>query len=349
MSGDSVNPHGLSEQCSPKRKASVEPQHHNVEDRLESPASHIDHCVICLCPVTERAIAVPCNHSSFDFVCLVNWLEHRSTCPLCTKEISNVEYDWASPTDFKSYKVTSTSSAPAKGQQAQPSRPTGFVSNDSIWTTNSHDFRGRGRFFRHRDETVEWGPPSVPRGRPDPNVAAIQRRRDIYRHRLYSLHVGSNAQSKYHDFTPLQFAESSHLQSRAKLWIRRELQVFSYLNPDQRQQHDEDARPSSSSASRHATAAAAVATTSASLAPNAEFLMHYLIAILKTVDIKDSSGHAQDLLSEFLGREHANLFLHELYAWLRSPYAKLEDWDRHVQYSRDRKQAVFPTSSSSSR
>ena len=38
------------------------------------------------------------------------------------------------------------------------------------------------------------------------------------------------------------------------------------------------------------------------------------------------------MLQEFLGRDNARLFLHELGAWLRSPYTKLEDWDRHVQY-----------------
>ena len=38
------------------------------------------------------------------------------------------------------------------------------------------------------------------------------------------------------------------------------------------------------------------------------------------------------MLSDFLGRENTRLFLHELRAWLRSPYEALADWDRHVQY-----------------
>lgn len=42
-----------------------------------------DSCVICLSAVTDRAVTVPCNHLSFDFVCLVSWLQERSTCPLC--------------------------------------------------------------------------------------------------------------------------------------------------------------------------------------------------------------------------------------------------------------------------
>lgn len=42
-----------------------------------------DPCVICLEPVSERAVASPCRHYSFDFLCLVSWLQERSACPLC--------------------------------------------------------------------------------------------------------------------------------------------------------------------------------------------------------------------------------------------------------------------------
>jgi hypothetical protein len=120
-------------------------------------------------------------------------------------------------------------------------------------------------------------------------------------------------------------ANSPDLQSRARMWIRRELRVFSFLHADgegranSATQSDESAPRGESSRSR--------------LSSNAEFLLTYIISILKTVDIKSSTGNAEDLLQEFLGRENARLFLHELNAWLRSPYTKLEDWDRHVQYA----------------
>ena len=48
-----------------------------------SPSYENDPCVICLESVSERAIASPCKHESFDFLCLVSWLQERSTCPLC--------------------------------------------------------------------------------------------------------------------------------------------------------------------------------------------------------------------------------------------------------------------------
>lgn len=109
-------------------------------------------------------------------------------------------------------------------------------------------------------------------------------------------------------------ANSPDLQSRARTWVRRELRVFTFLYVDQ-----------------------AVASSSETLArsSNAEFLLSYIVSILKMVDMKASNGHAENLLAEFLGRENSRLFLHELSAWLRSPYTKVEEWDQNVQYAED--------------
>lgn len=96
------------------------------------------------------------------------------------------------------------------------------------------------------------------------------------------------------------------------MWIRRELRVFSFLDPES------------------SNASTAAATTSS----NAEFLLSYIISILKMVDIKASNGHAENLLADFLGRENSRLFLHELQSWLRSPFEKLEQWDEDVQYNK---------------
>jgi hypothetical protein len=103
----------------------------------------------------------------------------------------------------------------------------------------------------------------------------------------------------------------AELQSKARTWIRRELRVFTFLHTD----------PAGSTSD--------VATTSS----NAEFLLSYVVSILKTVDLRASNGHAENLLAEILGRETARLFLRELCAWLRSPYIRLKDWDETVQYS----------------
>jgi hypothetical protein len=106
-------------------------------------------------------------------------------------------------------------------------------------------------------------------------------------------------------------ASDPDLQSRARAFIRRELRVFNFLHTDP------------------AGSASQAATTSS----NAEFLLSYIVSILKMVDVKASNGHAENLLSEFLGRQSARLFLHELNAWLRSPFTRLKDWDQKVQYA----------------
>lgn len=265
-----------------------------------------DICAICLCPVTERAITSPCSHYTFDFLCLVSWLQERSTCPLCMKsssmhsfkiltvykgkaDVTAVEYDWRSPTDYKTYKVNRTH---PPVQTAPPASST--TRNLSAYPR--HYIPRRPRANRRPYERVSAD-------------IALLRRRHVYRTQMFSLHVGTNRISRYQNFTPEMIASSAELQSRARMWIRRELNVFSFLHADE-------------------GAPANAATTSS----NAEFLLTYIVSILKTVDIKASNGHAEDLLQEFLGRDNTRLFLHELHAWLRSPYTKLEDWDRHVQY-----------------
>ncbi|RYO42992.1 hypothetical protein AA0111_g304 [Alternaria arborescens] len=253
-----------------------------------------DTCVICLSPVTERAIASPCNHYTFDFVCLVSWLQQRSTCPLCKAQVAAVQYDWRSPTDYKSYTVQRTH-PPANASHSRTDRP--------------------GSLF------APYGLPSRPRGprrpySPPIEDVALRRRRDVYRRKLYSMHVGSNRFSGYSDISPRLIANSPELQSKARAWIRRELRVFTYLHTES-----------------EASSSDAVTTSS-----NAEFLLSYIVSILKMVDLRASSGHAENLLAEYLGRENSKLFLHELNNWLRSPFTKVEVWDREVQYQEDLEQ-----------
>ncbi|KAI7278481.1 hypothetical protein KC345_g5937 [Hortaea werneckii] len=132
---------------------------------------------------------------------------------------------------------------------------------------------------------------------------SLERRRRVYRDRLYALHVGANRISNYRDFTSSIFASSPVLQSRARAFLRRELRVFSFLD-----------------------------TASAPRGGNREFLLEYIVAILRTNDLKAADGKAEDLLSDFLGRSNAQQLLHELEAWLRSPYVDLRQWDEAVQY-----------------
>ncbi|KAK6582676.1 hypothetical protein PZA11_005084 [Diplocarpon coronariae] len=205
-------------------------------------------CVICLERISEQAIAQPCEHGSFDFLCLISWLQEHSSCPLCKGETTSVQYSFtkSDPKTFKTYEKPDT---------------------------------------------------------------ALLRRRQVYERQLFSLHVGSNRFSRFRDLTPALFISDAELVSRARKWIRRELRVFTFLNPDS----------TSASNDRRAN--------------NAEFLLEYIVAILKTVDIQGSEAQAEEMIRDFIGRENTRLFLHELRAWLRSPYTDLAAWDAHVQYA----------------
>lgn len=177
----------------------------------------------------------------------------------------------------------------------------------------------RRRQFRRCPRQYSPRPTQQPRPT-EPNDPLL-RRRHIYRHQLYSLRVGSNRLSRYRELTPENFNRDDELVSRARKWIRRELRVFSFLNPES----DEDSGP-------ERVPRPGQQRLDNRRANNAEFLLEYIIAILRTVDMKGPAGQAEELLRDFLGRENARLFLHELQAWLRSPYTSLEDWDRNVQY-----------------
>lgn len=253
--------------------------------------NELDPCVICLESISEKAVAYPCKHESFDFLCLISWLQEKDTCPLCKAVVKNVNYDLQSQSGPKRY-VHSRITKETRHSRISP-RGRG---------------RGRGQGYGYRASREQ--PQRLHNGLPIDDVLASRRR--IYTNKMYSLHVGTNRVSQYQDLTPQSFTSNDRLQARAKMWMRRELQVFDFLNPD-------SANYGSASTQRRAN--------------NAEFLLEYIIAILKTVDIKGSRGQAEELISEFLGKENTRLFLHELSAWLRSPYERLEDWDRAVQYS----------------
>ena len=281
-----------------------------IEASSKANTKTCDACVICLDSISERAIASPCKHVSFDFLCLISWLQERPTCPLCTysccvhnvvtftysdtgkTEILAVDYGWQSPHGCKTYKVPQQQ-VKAKTSASTTDQPSGSLS------------------IRRPYAWANGRPRRPVRSRPPVSAdAALLRRRHIYTSGLYSLHVGTNRLSRFRNLSPQLFSQDEELISRARKWIRRELQVFDFLNVVGGEEGGITRR-----------------------ANNVEFLLEYIVAILKTVDIKGSGGQAEDMLQEFLGRSNTQLFLHELKAWLRSPYTSLEDWDRHVQYA----------------
>jgi Ring finger domain len=247
-------------------------------------------CVICLETITERAVALPCKHDCFDFPCLGNWLTKHTTCPLCKGQVEKLEYDLNGAGESKIFHL--------------PTPEPDEVANSGP-THRSHQRRYSQRPTRR--------PRSLRQSCTSSDIqddSGLGRRRDIYRHQLLSSHVGTNRISKYQDLNPQRFRNDDVLLSRARKWIRRELQVFDFLDLDYANTEVERRRAS-----------------------NTEFLLEYIVAILRTTDIKGSGGHAEELLKDFLGRDNTRVFLHELQAWLRSPYQHLRYWDRAVQYN----------------
>ncbi|POS71735.1 hypothetical protein DHEL01_v209876 [Diaporthe helianthi] len=271
-------------------------------------------CVICLSDISEPSTAQPCGHRNFDFMCLASWMSLKTTCPLCKSEITEVHFDFnAQATTWKTYRVPhiGLERAPDQPAQAEPSQ-----SNPSL--SNVTSFLRRARNRRHfRDPR-----PPTPQSRSVPD--ALERRRQVHRKRLYSLHVGSNPTSGYRDVTPQMFSDQVDTQSRVRAWIRRELQVFEFLTDDS---------STGVTGQAESTNSAVPEATRRRRQNNAEFVLEYILAILKTVDIQ--SDHTEELLKDFLGRDHTRLFLHELRNFLRSPYS-VEAWDRHVQYGEPR-------------
>ncbi|EPE27790.1 RING/U-box [Glarea lozoyensis ATCC 20868] len=241
-------------------------------------------CVICLGDITEQCQAQPCKHNNFDYLCLLTWMDQRANCPLCKAEVHEVWHDpGLNGEHTKVYKVSERTKA----------------SDNSSAVDRTRDNSG-------------W----VARGQPFENEA-IRRRRFIYQNNLHSHHVGSNRRqpldSRHQEFTPELVKIDPAIRSRARTWLRRELQVFVFLNcdgnPEPGNDPDREKRPS-----------------------RADYLVEYIIAILKMVDIQGSAGQAENMIQDHLGRRNTQLFLHELKAWLRSPCETLDAWDKIVQY-----------------
>ncbi|RYO96162.1 hypothetical protein DL766_001941 [Monosporascus sp. MC13-8B] len=255
-------------------------------------------CVICLDSISEVCEARPCHHRDFDYLCLLNWLQQQPKCPLCKCNVREVRYGFQGDvTDEYEVYVVPPAKEPTKPQQHGPSQPQPRVVRP---LNHANAFRRRRLGER------------VP-SRPATEDEALLRRQRVYRDQLYSLHVGSSPRTGYRDLTPQAFDSDPELVSRARRWLRRELQVFEFLRS-----LPTAARSSGDRLTRRR-------------ANNAEFLLEYVVAILKTVDMQGSQGQAEEMLKDFLGRENTRLLLHELKSFLRSPHS-LEVWDRKVQY-----------------
>lgn len=147
-----------------------------IKTSNEDDDSEINCCVICLDTISEPCTSIPCSHTNFDFICLVNWLQQRPTCPLCKASITQVRYsDPHTPGDLSTYSVL-----------PKPIEP--------LSSANNHPPPAEyARFNRPRPRQRRRSPPRRP---PSPD-SALEFRRRIYRHNLYSLRKISMPLSTY--------------------------------------------------------------------------------------------------------------------------------------------------------
>ncbi|KAJ6264659.1 hypothetical protein Dda_0808 [Drechslerella dactyloides] len=231
----------------------------STRDTSTPATGNLETCCICLAAVTSatRAVATPCLHACFDFSCLATWLEGAQRS--CPVCKREVEsVKYGFDTEGTGFQKYRINSSPASSATKTRRRP-------------------RPRFDKPADD--------------------IPRRRFIYKHRLRSLHIGANRKSRFATYTPRTLRTDSELASKARAFVRRELEVFDWT------------------------------------ADNREWLVEYVMAVVKSVALRDAEGRAEELLAEFLGREFAGVFVHELHAFLRSPFSRVRDYDAWAQYA----------------
>jgi hypothetical protein len=130
-----------------------------------------DCCVICLDSISEPAAALPCGHAYFDFLCLVSWLQEHPNCPLCKANVYKVRYADSQKREAF-YRVPNAARTRDGAGSNERNRNTRTYLDPALRTRASFQSGETRRRY--------------PRPPPTPNEA-IQRRRHIYRHQLYSL------------------------------------------------------------------------------------------------------------------------------------------------------------------
>lgn len=209
-----VKPESRSRSRSPSI-VEVSPPHKKprVSPEAEEQDTDEEHCSICLQPIADRTVVPTCSHE-FCFECLLIWTEQSRRCPLCSQGIGDyLIHHIRSKYDYQKHYLPPLRASP---------RSLGLVLDAQ------RDARRRAQTRRER----EWGR----RRRQEQEQAdelekAIETRRWVYHHHLYAKHVASNRYTRYRPFpTPAQFSASPDLVSRATVFLRRELRVWSGLD-----------------------------------------------------------------------------------------------------------------------
>ncbi|PWI72057.1 RING finger domain protein [Purpureocillium lilacinum] len=269
---------------------------------LQRTRDDVDACVICLDPLAEPCKLIPCKHYHYHFVCIEAWLSSAPGCPICKATVSKVAHG------PKLEQIQDHTKTASRALSYAETRGPLFGAYDTPFSPTT----GRpqlGRPPRHLWSDVLW--PIEPQG--------LAFRRAVYRWLRYSKHVGSNPRSGYRELSRRDFQNAAVLE-RARTFLRRELRVFSWLTTpeaDTMEMLNGETYDFFERRKRVITV---------------ERMMGHILRLLQHFEIRGSDGGLEDVVARHLGRENTQLLLHELHAFLRSPFERLEDWDRAVQY-----------------
>jgi hypothetical protein len=167
---EAENPDDIQAQVLKTTLAEIESSRQNPAD----PAESHDCCVVCLDSISDPCAALPCGHAHFDFLCLVSWLQEHPNCPLCKANVYKVRY--ADPQAAEAfYRVPNA----ARTRDGRDERAAGQSRHAPLDTASRRRFASQNGLLRETRRRCPRPPPTADE--------AIQRRRHIYRHQLYSL------------------------------------------------------------------------------------------------------------------------------------------------------------------
>jgi hypothetical protein len=170
MDAGADNPNDIQAQVLQTTLAEIKTSRQDPADSAEPR----DCCVICLDSISDTAGALPCGHAHFDFLCLVSWLQEHPNCPLCKANVYKVRYTDSQKREAVYRVPNAPRTRDSAGRDERPRNTQTYL-----------DPASRTRFSSQNGLLQETGR-RRPRPPPTPNEA-IQCRRHIYRHQLYSL------------------------------------------------------------------------------------------------------------------------------------------------------------------
>ncbi|CAD6451477.1 9cd76d5d-f288-4319-8f53-349f9485f88d [Sclerotinia trifoliorum] len=146
----------------------------------------------------------------------------------------------------------------------------------------------------------------------------VRRRISVYLTKSFSIPIISFIRRRV---TPQDIANSSDMEARVRLFAEHEIQIFSAKCVCPACQE-----PTSSS-SIHMIVPSEVEVIR-------NFVVNKIVDLLKRYDLQDKAVEIEQEAEQYLN-EHARLFLHELRAWIESPFDTLEQWHRNARYLND--------------